>query len=102
MVLLHTSQGEMGEVGAEGTEGDKGEIGLKGTEGPPGPAGLVGVKVSVPAVRSKCSTLPEKKKTLYCMSAYISVHFLPQGPEGKPGLIGERGKPGEKVCQFLR
>lgn len=62
MVLLHTSQGEMGEAGAEGTEGDKGEIGLKGTEGPPGPAGLVGVKVSVPAVRSKCSTLPEKKR----------------------------------------
>lgn len=27
-----------------------------------------------------------------------SIFFL-KGPEGKPGKIGERGNPGQKVCQ---
>lgn len=31
------------------------------------------------------------------MSILTMLYLCDQGPEGKPGKIGERGKPGEKV-----
>lgn len=39
-------------------------------------------------------------KTALFVHLQTCLMFFHQGQEGKPGKIGERGKPGEKVCQF--
>lgn len=97
--LYYSPQGDKGDAGQEGGKGDRGEIGLKGKEGPLGPPGLVGVRVSVTAANSKFHSIPMKRQLI--LSAYKPRSiFFHQGQEGKPGKIGERGKPGEKVRQF--
>lgn len=96
------SQGENGEMGPEGAEGDTGEIGLNGEEGPPGHPGLIGVRVSTSAHSSKFNSLSTIRQFFVSIYNPVRFFFLHQGQEGKPGKIGERGKPGAKVRRFTR
>lgn len=94
-------------MGQEGSNGDKGETGLKGKEGPPGNPGLTGVRVSVP-IPYQTNTIfffffYKKLFQKFLLDYFYSNLFPPsssQGPEGKPGKIGEKGKQGPKVLKF--
>lgn len=86
-LVCFCAQGDKGDMGQEGDNGEKGELGLKGKEGPPGSPGINGVRV-----RDVLITVSDPLRRWISHDA-ISI----QGPEGKPGKVGERGKLGLKV-----